>query len=153
MSNPDPSPDRAADRAANGSRQLSSLQIVFASILAIGLLLAINFSNRIAAGQVAQARLTSLRAEIATLEAQLADLRVELDYVRGDEYVESWARSDGKMVRPGEVLVVPVPAGVPIATPQPTPATPASALLAEQEPIMENWRLWWALFIDDPPPF
>ncbi len=149
MSNPEPAPDRNG----NGSRQLSSLQIVFASILAIGLLLAINFSNRIAAGQVAQARLASLRGEIATLEAQLADLRVELDYVRSDKYVESWARSDGKMVRPGEVLVVPVPAGAPIATPQPTPATPSSALLVEEEPIMENWRLWWALFVDDPPPF
>jgi hypothetical protein len=93
-----------------------------------------------------------LPGEIATLDAQLADLRVVWTTSACDKYVDP-ARSDGKRVRAGEGLVVPVPAGAPIATIQPTPATPPSALLVEEEPIMENWRLWWALFVDDPPPF
>ncbi len=135
----------------SGGRQLSGLQIVFVSILAIGMLLAINFSNRIAAGQRIQNIRQELEMEIATLEAEQAALLEELDYVRSDDYVASWARAEGKMIRPGEVLVVPVPAGIPLPTP--TVAPPAPLDLFEDEAEPENWRLWWALFFDTPPPW
>ncbi len=148
MSQPTPDPPQRP----SGSRQLSGMQILFASILAIGLLLAINFSNRISAGRRIQENYEALQMEIATLEAEQAALQEELSYVRSDAYVESWARAEGKMVRPGEVLVVPVPAGAPLPTPTPTPAV-SVPLLDEEEPPMENWRLWWALFFDSPPPF
>jgi cell division protein FtsB len=130
------------------------MQILFASILAIGLLLAINFGNRITAGQRAQESLRSVQSEIATLEAEQASLRQELDYVRSDQYVESWARSDGKMAREGEVLVVPVPAmeGGSAAANLAPDATPPNIQIND-EPLVENWRLWWALFLDDPAPY
>jgi cell division protein FtsB len=128
------------------------MQILFVSILAIGLLLAINFSNRIVAGQRIQSIRDALEMEVATLEAEQAALQAELEYVRSDDYVASWARSQSKMVREGEVLVIPVPAGVALTTPTPVPQTPP-ALLEEEEPQTENWRLWWALFLDSPPPF
>ena len=148
------SPDRPPNDRPNGNKSLSGMQILFASILAIGLLLAINFGNRITAGQRAQESLRSVQGEIATLEAEQGSLHVELDYVRSDQYVESWARSDGKMAREGEVLVIPVPAVDSAAlAATPSPETSPPSLQIEDEPIVENWRLWWALFIDDPVPF
>ncbi len=129
------------------------MQILFASILAIGLLLAINFSNRISAGQRIQKDREALEMEIATLTAEQEALRRELDYVSGDAFVEAWARAEGKMVRPGEVLVIPVPAGLPLPTATPTPEVPPAFLEAEQDQEIEPWRVWWALFIDGPPPF
>ena len=42
-------------------------------------------------------------------------MTAQRDYVLSDAYVEQWARGDGKMVRPGEVLVVPVPSGADVA--------------------------------------
>lgn len=127
------------------------MQILFASILAIGLLLAINFSNRISAGQRIQKDREALEMEIATLTAEQEALRRELDYVSGDAFVEAWARAEGKMVRSGEVLVIPVPAGLPLPTA--TSQAPPAFLEAEQEQEIEPWRVWWALFIDGPPPF
>lgn len=144
---PPPSGSRSA-----GSRQLSGLQILFASILAIGLLLAINFSNRITTGQQIQSEREQLEQEIAILETEQAALQQELDYVRSDDYVAAWAREEGKMVREGEVLVVPVPGGLSLVTPTPQPQTLAG-LLDDDEPETENWELWWALFFDSPPPF
>ncbi|MBN1965210.1 MAG: septum formation initiator family protein [Anaerolineae bacterium] len=134
------------------NRSLSGMQIVFVAILAIGLLLAINFSNRITAGQTIQGNREALAMEIATLEAEQATLNQELDYVRGDVYVESWARAEGKMVLPGEHLVVPVPAGVPLPTPTPAPPAPADLFTTAEEEV-EPWQVWWALFFDDAPPF
>ncbi|GAB4572371.1 MAG: hypothetical protein Kow0077_11650 [Anaerolineae bacterium] len=140
----DPQPTTAGKQGAG-------LQILFATILAIGLLLGINFSNRIAAGQRIERDRKALEMEIATLEAEQAVLLEDLEYARSDEYVAAWARAQGKMVRENEVLVIPVPAGVPLPTA--TPAPPPIELLQPQTIEVENWRLWWALFFDSDPPF
>ncbi len=123
---------------------LSSTQIMIAVILAIGLMLAINFSSRIAENQHLREARERLEREIATLEAEQATLQAELGYVQSDAYVERWAHEEARMVRPGEILVVPIPAGTPV-TPMPTPTPEATE---EVEP----WQLWWALFFDEPPP-
>lgn len=138
---------RSTERKRTG--QLSGIQIMFAAILAIGLILAINFSTRIAAGQPVQEEYDRIEQEIDALRLEQGALITERDYARSDAYVEDWARDDGKMVRPGEVLVIPVPAGEGIE------ATPVPQLSVEAEtrpPQPENWMLWWSLFFDTPPP-
>jgi cell division protein FtsB len=123
------------------------MQIVFGSILAISLLLAINFSGRIAAGRRIESERDNLEQVISTLQAQATALRAELNYVNSDAFVEKWARKEGKMVKGDEVLVIPVPGQ---ATPEPAP-TPFVAV-TNQRPETENWKLWWQLFFDSPPP-
>lgn len=127
--------------------QISSMQIVFGSILAISLLLAINFSGRIAAGRRIESERDNLEEVISTLQAQATALRSELNYVNSDTFVEKWARKEGKMVKGDEVLVIPVPGQ---ATPEPAP-TPFVAVTT-QRPETQNWKLWWQLFFDSPPP-
>ncbi len=154
---PAPSPEkrtepRTAVRRPPPSRrggQLSGIQIIFAVILAVGLLLAINFSSRIAAGQPLLAAYDEVRAEIRILETQQAQLLQERDSVLSDVYVEQWARSRGKMILPGEKLVVPVPSGS-IAEPTPVQLPVINVNTGEREP--QPWELWWSLFFDSPPP-
>jgi len=134
------------------TRQLSGVQVMFAAILAIGLLLAINFSSRIAASQPLQEAYARVQAEIEALRREQAELIRQRDYVRSDAYVEKWARSEGKMVRPGEVLVIPLPVSAPAETP-PTPSPDQMQVVVETAPPRpEPWKLWWALFFDSPPP-
>lgn len=129
--------------------QLSGIQIMFAAILAIGLLLAINFSTRITAVQPLQEAYRSVEGQIQALEREQAELIAERDWVQGDIFVELWARDEGGMVRPGEVLVFPVPARND-ATPdmEPTPVF----VLETSAPPPDSWMVWWALFMDSPPP-
>ena len=127
------------------------MQIVFGSILAISLLLAINFSGRIAAGRRIEAQRQDIEQGIQTLQAQATALRSALSYYGSDAFVEQWARREGKMVREREVLVVPVPGrqageSEPVATPTP-PLT-----LSGGGDARTNWELWWQLFFDAPPP-
>lgn len=130
-------------------RQISSLQIVFGSIIAISLLLAVNFSGRIAAGQRLNGELRVLQATISELQMRSTELKVQLANVNSDAFVEQWARSrEGSMIKPGEVLVVVVPG---MNTPVPLP-TPNYAPFAESARETENWTLWWRLFLDSPPP-
>jgi hypothetical protein len=127
---------------------ISSMQIVFGSILAISLLLAINFSGRIAAGRRIEAERGDLEREITGLQAQATARASELNYYSSDDFVFAWARGEGRMVRQNEVLVVPVP-GVTTPMPPPTPFTPPAEA---NRPAQDNWELWWALFFDQPPP-
>lgn len=126
------------------------MQIVFAAILSIGLLLVINFSGRIARGQYMDAERDRLHATITVLENHRVELLKERDYADSDAYVERWAHLESKMVRDGEILVIPVPAGTTQATP--APASRPLVASAPPEPKTPNWRLWWNLFFDGAPP-
>jgi cell division protein FtsB len=131
--------------------QGSSLQIVFGSILAISLLLAINFSGRIAAGRQIETKRDDLMRAITTLEAQATALNSQLNYVSSDSFVNDWARREGRMVKGDEVLVVPVPG--PSSGPK-IAATPFvdTSIAETNDPEFKNWELWWQLFFDAPPP-
>lgn len=141
--------NRRRETQASRSGQLTSVQIMFAIILAVGLLLAINFSTRILAGQPLQEAYNLAQAEVEALRIEQAALIAQLDYVRSDPYVEAWARSDGKMVREGEILVVPVPSGAVIEEPE-VQVVDVPVQIVPDAP--QNWTLWWSLFFDAPPP-
>jgi len=85
------------------------------------------------------------------LERQKYDLLKARDYAANDASVETWAHSEGKMVRENEILVIPVPAGVV----EPTPTLPPPVLVSAPppEPETPKWHLWWNLFFDGEPPF
>jgi len=89
--------------------QLSSFQLMFAVILAIGLILTINFSTRITAGRPLLEAYETIKHEITLLEQEQQRLLTQKDFAQNDYYVEQWARDRGKMVRPGERLIIPVP--------------------------------------------
>jgi len=129
--------------------QLSGIQIMFAAILAVGLILAINFSTRLASSRPLQAYYDSVEAEIDALEEEQSTLIAELEFASSDAYVEQWARQEWKMVRPGEVLVIPLAVGTPVqATPEPTFFVEVDT----SPPEPDNWTLWWSLLFDSPPP-
>lgn len=140
-------PTRDAKRRA---RQLSSTQVMFAVIIAIGLMLAINFSTRILADRDLQTIKKTVEDEIEDLRQEQADLISERDFAQSDSYVALWARSEGRMVREGEILVVPVPLSSALEV-----QSDQSFLQVEAEtslPRPENYQLWWSLFFDSEPP-
>jgi cell division protein FtsB len=110
--------------------------VVLSAVAALSVI--INFSNRIQAEKRISAEANQLRMEVTALAATEQALATDLAYVKSDAYVEYWAHTEGRMVRPGEVLVVPVPAQVASLTPVPQPPPPA-------EPV-NNLQIWWELF-------
>ena len=76
--------------------------IIVASVLVFGAVIA---RNLITARQ-AQAELVQARAQRDELSATVIALREELDYVQTDAFVESVARSELGLIRPGEIRYV-----------------------------------------------
>lgn len=147
-----PEPEEIRERPRREHRQrITGTQIVFVAILAIGLLLTINFSARITRGRAYSDLKQQVEGTISALEAENLDLRQELDYVQSDAAVEQWAHRDAKMTRNGEVLVIPIPGFVlPSPTPRPTPRPVNESTETADVPPAD---LWWSLFFDSKPPW
>jgi cell division protein FtsB len=143
---------RENPRESRRPRQLSSTQLMFAVILAIALMLAVQFSARIADERNLNAIRDTVDEEIALLRREQSQLIEDLAYVQSDAYVEEWARSEGRMVRDNMVLVIPIPSSVSQETSQTQPIEPNLENVETTLPEPETWQLWWALFFDGPAP-
>ncbi len=128
---------------------LTSVHMILAVAVAVSLILLGNFSYRIELDRSLGRIHAQFATEIESLLVEQEALLSGLNYVKSDAYVEYWARDEGKMIREGEVLILPQSVGGSVALP------PANRTLFEFEttaPKPENWHLWWALFFDSPPP-
>lgn len=145
--------DNSQQRRKSG-RQLSSTQIMFAVILAIALMLAVQFSSRINDERSLNQIRDTVEEEIALLRSEQTELIEELNFVGSDAYVEQWARAEGRMVRDSMVLIIPIPSNTTIqqALVEETQALPTDIQLETTLPEPEPWQLWWTLFFDVPPP-
>ena len=107
-------------------------------VIAAGILVLGDLNQRMADARQLEQDVGLLQTEVASLEAENGRLQTRVAEATSEAAVERWARSEGKMVRPGEVLVFPIaPTGMrlsPLPTPTPEPSLPS------------NWEVWWALF-------
>jgi outer membrane murein-binding lipoprotein Lpp len=84
------------------------------------------------------AELRSLERQIGAQVTQLAgqsnSMATQIGGAQSDAAVANWARDEGKLVLPGEVLVQPL-------APTGEAVTPAPAANPTGE--VPNWRVWW----------
>ena len=104
-------------------------------------LLAFGFNSRVTAIRQMRQDEARLKQAVATEETRQASLKSYLDYIRSESYVEHWARVDARMVKTGEVAVIPVaPTAGQLSSNSPAPAQVPATVLDE----------WWALFFGEP---
>ncbi|MGF1503760.1 MAG: hypothetical protein ACFB51_01285 [Anaerolineae bacterium] len=133
---------------------LSNIQILLIPILIFGGMLILDFRQRVVEGQEKLVEQEALEAQIARLEAERLELEAQKTYFSSPAFVTDWAHSEGKMVRPGEVLVVPMIEGQPIDLPALPPMAPPSVDEPEQpaETDLSPLSVWWSLFFESSPP-
>ena len=131
---------------AKRHRTIPFTQIVTIVVATMAISMIVDFGRKAAANYRVQREEIRLEQEIAAERAKYETLLVRREYVQTDEYVEHVAREELKWVRPGEIVVVPVPLSrKPLPTPETTPAL-TRPLQAES-----HWPEWWALFFYRPP--
>ena len=82
-----------------------------------------------------------MQTEVAALKITEYAIETQIAYATSEIAVEEYAREQGYMVKPGEVLVVP------LSDNKVTP-TPITIPIVESEPI-PNWTIWYELFFSD----
>lgn len=156
MSQPDPSPDPVTpDPAAQPSPprrlrfRLTNWQIILILLVVVGGRLVIDFSQRIIEGQQKLAEQRALEAQIEALRSEHDALQASRIYYNSQAYVEAWAHDQGKMVRDGEMLVIPLYQREAQNT---APVLPVTSTLTTTDTSQPAWQVWWSLFFDEQPP-
>lgn len=124
---------------------LNNLQIILIALVVISGRLIFDFSQRILEGQAKITEQHDLEARIAELTRDQQELETIKAYYSSPAYVEAWAHDQGKMVRTGETLVIPIydknaRSGLTVTSSEPVRPLP-------------TWQVWWSLFFDSPLPF
>ena len=76
----------------------------------------------------------TLASQVAGLESLSVELQTQIAGATSEAVVEAWAHGEGKLVRDGEKLIVPIP---PPGAATPSPATPTPL-----PPPPGNWLVW-----------
>lgn len=108
------------------------LLAVAAAILILG-----DLNRRMSDAQRLERDAITLGTEVASLESDQSRLLTQVAAATSDAQVEAWARTQERMVRDGEHLVIPLPAA---GEPSTTPPTPTP-----EGPLPSRWDIWWAL--------
>jgi cell division protein FtsB len=113
-------------------------RLVVIGALVLGFLLLMGLFDRLTELASLNRLEKTVRSEVSQYTATIKSLYTQIAYATSEAAVEEWARQEGHMARPGDVLIVPVSPGgtTPQSVFQPTP-TP--------QPV-SNWEVWWALF-------
>ena len=105
--------------------------VAIVGVIAWGLAQQLTLANEMRAEE------SRLEQAVAAKQARNDDIRRQLAYVKSDEYVERWARVEARMVKPGEVAVVPL-----VAIVEPPQAEPPPV----EEPAPRSQPLWIRLW-------
>jgi cell division protein FtsB len=109
-------------------------------VVLLVIVVALSFNARLATMQQMRKEEARLKQAVSVEQARRADLQSLRSYVASDAYVEHWARVEAKMIKPGEVVIVPVAPNV--APTNPTPPAPVQT----PKTILEEW---WSLFFGE----
>ena len=120
----------------NRSR-VATLVAIIAVIATVGIIVW-GFAKQLALARQMRDEENRLAQAVATERARHTELVAQLEYVQSDAYVEEWARTEARMAKPGEVIVVPVDE----AEEEPTAETEPSPPEPESQPF---WAELWEL--------
>ncbi|MFP3853016.1 MAG: FtsB family cell division protein [Anaerolineales bacterium] len=123
------------DEQRRRRRGPSKAWLIVAIIL--GILILGDLNRRMANARRLERDARMLSTEVSQLAAENQDLQTQVAGATSDAMVEEWARSEGRMVREGERLIIPVP-----ADPQSGGITPTPVPASERP---TNWEVWLAL--------
>ena len=113
-------------------------RLIFYAIMLLLFFLLMNLSARVNELNQLTEQYQLMDTNVAALQATNFVLETRIAFASSDAAVDEYARERGYMVKPGEVLVIPIsPENV---TPEPIVET-----MPTVEPL-PNWKIWYQLF-------
>lgn len=113
-------------------------RLVFYGIMLLLFFLLMNLSARVNELNQLSDQYQFMDTNVSELRATNSILETKIAFATSDAAVDEYAREQGYMVKPGEILVIPI---------SPENATPEPIVepIKTVEPL-PNWRIWYQLF-------
>jgi hypothetical protein len=109
-------------------------------VLAIAVMMVMEFANRITEGQQLKTKKLQMEGRITELLMTSVHLKTQVAFISSDEAALRYAYEEQRLIRPGDVRIVPIP------QPNLTPEAVPTVISTPKE--FANWEYWWALFVD-----
>ncbi|MEN6482399.1 MAG: septum formation initiator family protein [Anaerolineaceae bacterium] len=120
---------------------LDKKKVIIAGILIILFFLMMDLNSRLMDLNRLTRQYDQMTTKVAELTATVQQLNTEIAYSTSVIAVEQWARENGHMIQPGDVLIVPI---------SPNQATPEPVFVEEPTPyVASNSEVWKALFFGE----
>jgi hypothetical protein len=123
---------KSASSSPANSPVRTRLLIAFGII--VGVLIFGELWRRISQASELRGLESRMGAQVTQLSSASNLLSTQIAGAQSDDAVAAWAHREGKMVQPGDVLVLPLTPPA-IATPVPAASTHSARL--------PNWKIWW----------
>jgi hypothetical protein len=112
--------------------------------VAVVALLIMDFNSRMTEWRRLSLEKEDVAMQVTGLVQTRSSLQTQIAYATSPAGVRQWAYEDGRWVKPGDELIVPLAAPGEAVKPTPTPAPTFVPL--------SNWQLWMSLFVDSDSP-
>ena len=112
----------------------NSKRFIFYGILLLLFLLLMGLSARVNELNQLTEQYQMMVTDVSALRATNSYLETQVAFASSDEAVDQYAREYGMMVKPAEILVIP------ISPNKPTPTTESSQVVTIE--TVPNWRIW-----------
>ncbi len=123
----------------NGPLQISKKQIAVAGMIILFVFLMMDLNSRLTELSRQRTQRDRMQTEAVDLIRTEAALQAQLDYATSDLAVADWAREQGRMQQPGDMVIVPLPGeGV-----TPTPEITVEPTLTP----VPKWQIWRMLIL------
>ncbi len=122
--------------------ELNMKRLWLVALVLVAMPLAVEFNSRLAVSRQLFEEEARLQREIEREQARRASLKTFEAFARSDAYVEWWARTQARMVKPGEVAVVPQ---------TPADAAQPGAVRGAGRVVRDIPGEWWAAFFGSIP--
>ncbi len=103
-------------------------------LVILGILILGDLNRRMGDARRIEQDAITLETQVAALATESVELQYNVDNAASEALVEDWAHSDARLVRDGEILVVPLPP--PDATPS---VQPGKGIVREPPSPFEIW--------------
>jgi len=125
----------------NGPLQISRKQFIVAGMIILFVFLMMDLNSRLTEMSHQNAQRDRMQTEAVDLMRTEAALQSQIDYATSDLAVEDWAREQGRMQKPGDKVIVPLPGEGVMPTLE---ATPTPTLTP-----VPKWQIWRVLILGE----
>lgn len=121
--------------------KVSPKRFVVLGLIILGFFLLMDLFNRIAELARLSKERDNIYVEVMQLTSTSEILVTQIAYATSIPAVEDWAREQGRMALPDDILVIPINPG------ETTPEARNQSFTLGQE--VSSWEIWWALLFGD----
>jgi cell division protein FtsB len=113
-------------------------QITFVALIIIFFFMILGLNSRLSELFHLSDQQMIMQTKVSSLKNTDIALNTQIAIATSDLAVEAWARDQGHLAQPGDVVIIPLP---PSSAPQ-----DLSIQAAKTPNVTENWQIWWDLF-------